>query len=283
MITLKKGWNLISVKNNVNIKDYKFIVECFMFKNNIYKKIDIMIPFVGYWIYSISDNSIYDEEKIIRKYALFILGKINYYGFNLTGHHKIAEDTKSWLIKNRNFDNNNIKTITSSKYVRSEIENLKSLLKEPNNYVIIWYTGHAIQVASNEKEDNYDDEYWQHGMISDNQLTELINLTHIKSSLVIIADNCFSDGMVDKWKINGKTNWLFISASREKGKDEYTSEIFTGDGGYMTYSLINCLGKEKSYSREELLKLLDEKYWNDPTGNELHKPIILPINSKVNI
>lgn len=283
MISLKKGWNLISVKNNVNIKDYNFIVECFMFKNNIYKKIDIMIPFVGYWIYSISDNSIYDEEKIIRKYALFILGKINYYGFNLTGHHKIAEDTKSWLIKNRNFDNNNIKTITSSKYVRSEIENLKSLLKEPNNYVIIWYTGHAIQVASNEKEDNYDDEYWQHGMISDNQLTELINLTHIKSSLVIIADNCFSDGMVDKWKINGKTNWLFISASREKGKDEYTSEFFTGDGGYMTYSLINCLGKEKSYSREELLKLLDEKYWNDPTGNELHKPIILPINSKVNI
>ena len=283
MITLKKGWNLISVMKDININDYSFILECFMFKNNKYEHVDIMIPFLGYWIYSTSDEIINYEQVIIKKHALFILGKISYYGFNLTGHHKVADDTKSWLIKNREFESSDIKTISSANMVKNEINKLKDILITPNNYVIIWYTGHAIQITSNEKEDHYDDEYWQHGMISDNLITELINLTHIKSSLVIIADNCFSDGMVDKWKINGKTNWLFISASREKGKDEYTSEFFTGDGGYMTYSLINCLGKEKSYSREELLKLLDGKYWNDPTGNKLHKPVILPENSKVNI
>ena len=121
MITLKKGWNLISVMNDININDYSFILECFMFKNNKYEHVDIMIPFLGYWVYSNSENKINDEEEVLKKYALFILGKINYYGFNLTGHHKVADETKSWLIKNRDFESSNIKNITSANVVKNEI------------------------------------------------------------------------------------------------------------------------------------------------------------------
>lgn len=280
MINIKKGWNLISVKNEILVMDYKFILQCFMFKNNKYEKVDIMVPSIGYWVFSDSENFINDTNQI-SKHALFILGNVNYYGINLTSHHKVADDTRYWLLNNRAFKNENIKTITSSNEVKNEISYLKGILRNPYCYAIIWYTGHAIQLSSNEKEDHYDDEYWQHGMISDNIITDLINVTHNKSSLVIISDNCFSDGMVDTWKISNKSNWLFISASREKGKDEYTSEFFTGDGGYMTYSLINSLGDKESYSRDELLNILYGKYWKDPTGNILHKPIIWPENSSV--
>ena len=38
------GWNLISVMKEININDYSFILECYMFKSNKYEHVDIMIP-----------------------------------------------------------------------------------------------------------------------------------------------------------------------------------------------------------------------------------------------
>ena len=282
MIYLKEGWNLIAVTETIDISLNSDIQECYSFKNGSYKSETILEPKLGYWIRSYKSTVISSKIKI-NKHALFILGDINYYGFNLTGHHNVAENTKQWLINHRGYKEDNILFCSQLSQVKKNIKNLFQLVKQPYNKVFLWYTGHAIQISSNEVEDNYDDEYWQHGMISDNVITNLIINTHENSEIIIIADNCFSDGMIDSWKINGKKNWLFISASREKGKDEYTSEFFTGDGGYMTYSLITSIGNKESYSREEILNLLDEKYWKDPTGNVLHKPVIWPENSSVKL
>lgn len=281
MINLKEGWNLISVPEEIDISANKYIHECYKFEDGVYKSETFLKPKVGYWVMASSKTTILDKD-IITKHALFILGRVNYYGFNLTGHHKVANDTKEWLMKNRGFKEENIIFCKNSNLVKDEINNLGNILSNPYKKVFLWYTGHAIQLSSNEKDDYYDDEYWQHGMISDNDITNLIKKTHEKSEIIIIADNCFSDGMVDTWKIN-KNNWLFISASREKGKDEYTSEFFTSDGGYMTYSLIKSLGNKESYNRDELISLLNDNYWKDPTGNILHKPVILPKTTKVKI
>lgn len=279
MINLKEGWNLIGVTEEIDITNNKDIQECYRFENGIYKLETVLKPNIGYWVRVLSSTKI--NSKInFNKHALFILGNVNYFGHNLTSHHKVAEDTKEWLINERGYNSNDIKFCSNSSQVKNEIKNLFKIVSQPYNKVVLWYTGHAIQVSGNEKEDYYDDEYWQHGMISDNVITNLINNTHEYSEIIIIADNCFSDGMVDTWKLN-KKNWLFISASREKGKDEYTSEFFTGDGGFMTFSLINSLGSKESYTRNELLDLFDDKYWKDPTGNILHKPVVLPKNSSV--
>ena len=281
MITLKEGWNLICVPETLNISNNNEIDICYSFENNTYKVVNILEPGIGYWVKANNGTNILDKKNIT-KHALFILGDVNYFGFNLTGHHKVAEDTKDWLISNRGYKEENISFCSQSNKVKEKIKELFKLVSKPYKKVILWYTGHAIQISNNDKEDNYDDEYWQHGMISDNVITSLISNTHEESEIIVIADNCFSDGMVDTWKVNNK-NWLFISASREKGKDEYTSEFFTGDGGYMTHSLISSLGNKESYNRDELLSLLDGKYWKDPTGNVLHKPVIWPIDSKVKI
>lgn len=271
----KQGWHLISVKSNINISEEKNILHCYSFESGKYKSCNIMEKDKAYWIYY---SNI--ESKQMKKHALFILGDVNYYGFNLTSHHKVAKDTKDFLVKNREFTESNVIICKKFDEVKNEINNLKSKLSKPYNYGILWYTGHGSKKSSSDPKDGYTDEYWDHGNVSDNLITDLINSIHEKSQLVIIADNCFSDGMIDDWNIKNKNNWLFISSARENGSDEYTSAYFTGDGGFMTYSLLNNLPDNKKINGDEIKKILHDKYFNDG-GNIKHKPVIKPDNSKV--
>ena len=45
-----------------------------MFKSNKYEHVDIMIPFLGYWVYSNSNETINDKEVVIKKHIVITRG-----------------------------------------------------------------------------------------------------------------------------------------------------------------------------------------------------------------
>ena len=85
----------------------------------------------AYWIY-------YSDKEIIQinKHALFILGDVNYYGQDLNINRKVANNTKDFLVKNREFTENNIVICDKFNQVKNEINNLKK-----NAFVIDMTTG----------------------------------------------------------------------------------------------------------------------------------------------
>ena len=279
MVFQHNSWNLICLES---YDDFPQDTKFYYFHEGIFKQEINPQLNNAYWVYY--QNSIKSNINISKvfqeKRALFLLGDVSYYGIKLTSHYQVANQTKNWLIDNRGFSEDKIDLCDQNTQALNKLNEMEKYLQLPNRFAIIWYTGHCYRKNSTEIQDSYQDEVWDKGPITDNMLTNLIKNTHKDSQIVIIADNCFSDGMIDQWKINNQRNWLFISSSRENGSDEYTSAFFTGDGGFMTYTLINQL-KKKYYNRDELIQLLHDEYYHENGGINLHKPKIYPNNTIV--
>ena len=107
-----------------------------------------------------------------------------------------------------------------------------------------------------------------------------LNTIHSTSKLVMIADCCFSDGIINPSQLTNNPNFILISAARQDGPDDTRSALYTGSGGWLTYNLTDFAEKNKAngfYTYQSFLDSMtaeSQRYYNDG-GSNLHHPRLI--------
>lgn len=208
-----------------------------------------------------------------RKVAYFFNGPINYYGFNMTAHHTISNVMGTHVKNYYGFEE---PTYIDS-YPISGIDNFISQLKQPNVLALVYYCGHGNQSSSANESDGTQESWFG---ISDTTFTAKLNTIHSTSKLVMIADCCFSDGIINPSQLTNNPNFILISAARQDGPDDTRSALYTGSGGWLTYNLTDFADKNKAngfYTYQSFLDSMTaepQRYYNDG-GSNLHHPRLI--------
>jgi len=208
-----------------------------------------------------------------RKVAYFFNGPINYYGFNMTAHHTISNVMGAHVKNYYGFEE---PTYIDS-YPISGIDNFISQLKQPNVLALVYYCGHGNQSSSANESDGTQESWFG---VSDTTFTAKLNTIHSTSKLVMIADCCFSDGIINPSQLTNNPNFILISAARQDGPDDTRSALYTGSGGWLTYNLTDFAEKNKAngfYTYQSFLDSMtaeSQRYYNDG-GSNLHHPRLI--------
>ena len=208
-----------------------------------------------------------------RKVAYFFNGPINYYGFNMTAHYTISNVMGAHVKNYYGFEE---PTYIDS-YPISGIDNFISQLKQPNVLALVYYCGHGNQSSSANESDGTQESWFG---VSDTTFTAKLNTIHSTSKLVMIADCCFSDGIINPSQLTNNPNFILISAARQDGPDDTRSALYTGSGGWLTYNLTDFAEKNKAngfYTYQSFVDSMTadpQRYYNDG-GSNLHHPRLI--------
>ena len=212
-----------------------------------------------------------------RKVAYFFNGPINYYGFTMTAHHSISSTMGEHVKKYYGFEE---PTYINS-YPINTITHLITQLKEPNVLALVYYCGHGTQSSSANESDGTQESWFG---VSDTTFTAKLDTIHPTSKLVMIADCCFSDGIINPSQLTNNPNFILISAARQDGPDNTRSALYTGSGGWLTYNLTDFAQKNKAngfYTYQSFVDSMTaepQRYYNDG-GSNLHYPRLITSNN----
>ena len=224
-------------------------------------------------------SQIFQLEKSLykRKVAYFFNGPINYYGFNMTAHHIISNIMGIHVKDCYGFEE---PTYINSNPI-STITHLITQLKQPNVLALVYYCGHGTQSSSANESDGTQESWFG---VSDTTFTAKLDTIHPTSKLVMIADCCFSDGIINPSQLTNNPNFILISAARQDGPDNTRSALYTGSGGWLTYNLTDFAQKNKAngfYTYQSFVDSMTaepQRYYNDG-GSNLHYPRLITSNN----
>lgn len=191
------------------------------------------------------------------KRALIILGPVS----GNIGHVRTANKLQKILLSSKyNYQTVNICNGAggggggaSSINVRAMYNEFINYIKQDNVQGLLIYIGHGSQFGSYGRSASAGvsasasistgSERWDYGSIADSTLSTDLSHVGTNSTVIVVGDSCFSDGMIDApiMAHHEQGTIAFFSAARASGPDDTRSAVFDSEGGYMTHNLCDVL------------------------------------------
>ena len=204
----------------------------------------------------------YSLPSITEKRALLILGQVA----GSRGHISTAKRLKKLLMDKYFYTRVDICDGTHHDNVLPTYRDFMNFIQRDQVQGLISYVGHGSQFGP-------DLEQWDYGPIRDKTLSYDLSKIGTDSNVIVIADSCFSDGMLDIVNLqNDRATLGFLSSARSIGPDDTRSAMFDSEGGYMTHNLCDVLS-ETSTQLQTVYERLTDRYLHLP-GENLHIPML---------
>jgi len=204
----------------------------------------------------------------MNKYGLII-------GCDYSGSWKVYQscnDAKTFydlLVNTYNIPKNNILTLYNSECTRNNIINcMNTFVKQLKDKTvgIIYFAGHGTQTrdTNGDELDGMDENYqtYDRKIISDDEITSIVEKSHIGSYINIISDHCHSGTMLDINESHKNRNWISIGSAQDN-----QSALQSGDGSICSYELFKIIRNEPNITIKDLKERLTYNMKNSFIGD----------------